>query len=65
MGKLEIKMRVCFEILYKATTWNTDCKIILKITLSKNSSSEDVNVSKLYQCKAQQQIFKLTDFISK
>ena len=38
---------------------------ILKITLSKKSSSEEVNVSELYQCKVQQQIFKLRASISK
>jgi len=61
MGKLEIKIGIWFEILYKATIWN----IILKITLSEKSSSEGVNVSGLYQCKVQQQIFKLRGSISK
>jgi hypothetical protein len=65
LGKLEIKTGVWFEILYKATNWKTDCEIILKITLSKKSSSEGVNVCELYQCKVQQQIFKLTGSISK
>jgi len=38
--------------------------IILKITHSK-STSEGVNVSELYQCKVQQQIFKFRGSISK
>jgi len=57
MGKLEIKMGVWFEILYKATTWKTDCEIILKITLPQNNRSEGVNVSERYQRNVQQQIF--------